>query len=473
MKGRWVIPLAALIAAGCAGPRPLTPGAARVVPPPRWLTDPGPARDPLPNWWEALQDPVLDELVDHAIANNSDIMIAAARVEEADAAFREARGGQLPSLDLSGRGIPRERTYSTVTGKGIIVSAYEVELGASYDTDLFGRLRDQTASARATLLGTKAAAAAVRIATIAGVVQGYVAVRTDDAAIAIATATLASRQKQLALVKHQDRDGATYQVSVSEASSQVHAVEQQLAQLQLQLAQQEHALSVLLGDNPEVIRRGRPLVELPFLNLPTSVPAALLRRRPDIYEAEEAVVAADRTLDAARAAFMPDLRLSATIERLGANLLPNPLSLYSFESSVLAPIFEGGKLRAAADLAAGQRDEAAFAYRKAALSAFAEVEDALSGTALLADKEKAALGQVADATSALRNARRRFATGYSAYQDVLDAERDLLSAQLTAAQAHGDRITTMVKLYQAMGGGWESPETPTNRDFTKYSALPR
>jgi len=446
--------LAAALVSGCAGPRPAIPASAGVKPPAHWRGDPGPAHDVEPGWWKSLDDPVVDQLVERAVANNTDVLIAARRVEEADARVRLARSATLPHLNFTGKGVPRERSYSTVTGKAIEFTAYEVELGASYDADLFGRLRNQTAAARATLLATKAAADGVRLATIAAVVEHYVALRGLDADLAIAQETQKMRAEELALLQHQLRAGYVFHVAVDEASAQVHVVAQQVAQLQLGIAREEESISLLLGDNPQAIARGRALAELPLIVTPSSLPARLLRRRPDVYEAEQTVVAADHELDSARAAFMPDLQLAATGGRLDADLLPGALSIFSFTGTVLAPIFEGGRLRANQTMAAAQRDQAAFAYRRTALAAFGEVEDAFAAVQRLGEKERAASAQSDDEAQALKAAHRRFARGYSSYQEVLDAERGLLSAQLTMVDVRADRLTALVKLYQAMGGGW-------------------
>lgn len=163
---------------------------------------------------------------------------------------------------------------------------------------------------------------------------------------------------------------------------------------------------------------------------------------------------------------MPDLRISVKGDRLDANVLPNPLWLYSFMTTVLAPIFEGGRLRANEDAAAARRDQAAFNYRKTALSAFQGVEDDFSDVQKLRLKEIAAAAQRDDEAAALRAARRRFDAGYSSYQEMLYAERLLLSAALTVVQTRGDRLTAIVKLYQAMGGGWPNPDEPMKSDPT-------
>lgn len=456
---RRALPLLAtsLLLAGCgAGPRPEVTPQARVVAPPKWLTDPGPAGDPTPDWWRALHDPVLDALIDRAIANNTDVLLAAERVLQAQAQLRLSRAAQLPTVDANVVGIPRERTDSPVTGEGILVKGYDATLDVSYDADLFGRLRNQTRAARAQLLGSKAAAQAVRIATIASVASGYIKLRTLDASLAIAQDTLKTRQRALAMVEHQARSGYAMLVAVRQASAAVHTVEQQVAQLGLQIRQQEDALTLLLGDPPGGIARGLALLDLPLLAPPSTAPARLLRRRPDIYEAEQAVVASERSLDSARAAFMPDLQIAIDGERLATNVLPSPLWLYSFAGTALAPLFEGGRLRANEDVAASQRNQAALRYRQTALQAFGQVEDALAANRQLALVERAATAAADDDAAALHAAQRRFDQGYSSYQEVLDSDRGLLAARLTAAEARGDRLVALVQLYQAMGGGWTS-----------------
>jgi len=179
-----------------------------------------------------------------------------------------------------------------------------------------------------------------------------------------------------------------------------------------------------------------------------------LRRRPDIVQAEQQVVAADRSLDAARAAFMPSIQLSAAGGIVNSTLITGPIGIFSIGGSILAPIFEGGRLRAQADVAAAQRDEAAFAYRKAALTAFREVEDALASLQRTSEQE-AALRRERDALArALVHATNRYRAGYSSYLEQLDAQRGLLSADLSLVQARADQLSAAVSLYQALGGGW-------------------
>ena len=216
---------------------------------------------------------------------------------------------------------------------------------------------------------------------------------------------------------------------------------------------------VLLGQPPAAIERGRDLSGLATPQVPVTLPAALLRRRPDLASAEQQIVAADRSLDATRAAFMPDISLSASGGFVASSLLSgDPLSIFSLGGgSILAPIFNGGRLRAQADAAAARRDQAAFVYRRAALTAFREVEDGMAAERYLGEQERAVIAQRDALARALRNATNRYREGYSPYLEQLDAERGLLASELALLQVRGDRLQATIALFQAMGGGWSPP----------------
>ena len=454
MRRIFAVLMIPALAAGCMGPRPMIPRQAAVVPPAAWRTTPQPpSGDVVPDWWGAFGDPVLTGIVRRALDNNTDIATAASRISQAQAYFRFVRADLLPNVGGTFMGAPRDQTYSAL-GTTLDFTGYEGELQASYEVDLFGRLRDNTEAARAQLLATAAAAATVRIATVSSVVEAYVQLRANDASLDIAQQTLAARQQELALRNHQVQQGYAAQLVSNEAELGVQSVVQQIPNIVISIRQSEDALSLLLGDDPTFIPRGRTLVDLALPPVPSTLPAALLRRRPDIFAAEQQVVASDRSLDSARKAFLPSISLSATVGQLNADVLPNPIDTYSFIGSVLQPIFEGGRLRAQADIAAAERDQAAFAYRKTALTAFQEVEDALVAVQQLAAKEQALTAQEATQSRTLTLAQHRFDEGYTDYFEVLDDEQNLLTVQLSLVQNRADRLNAMVALYQAMGGGW-------------------
>jgi len=453
-----VLPVLLLTVAACAGPKADVPPEAAVQAPEGWR-GPGTAMGEVSAvWWSGFNDPMLARVVETALANNDDIAIAAARVAEARAQFRLAHAETLPNVgseavlerDLSinpGFGIPQIQT----DGEGIVQ--------ISYDTDLFGRLADTEKSARSALLATEASRDNVRLAIAAAAASGYITLRGLDARLLVLRDTLAARGEELRVAKRRADAGYGTQLELAQAEAAYHATEQLIPATQLAVTRQENGLSVLLGANPKAVDRGKQLDLLGAPLVPASLPAALLRRRPDIEAAEQQLAAADHALDAARDAFMPDVQLAAAGGLVGSTLVPgSPLGVWSFGSSILAPIFSAGRLDAQQDAATARRDQAAFAYRKTAQTAFKEVEDSLSSVERDEEQEKALAAERDAQAHALVLATHRYREGYSPYLDQLDAERGLLSTQLALVQARTDRLNAIVTLYQSLGGGWQPPK---------------
>lgn len=449
---------AGLIAAtlsGCgAGPRPELPSAAAVEAPAQW-------RDSLPGmpieerWWQAFGDPVLDALVTRAIAQNTNIALAAQRVAEARAQAALAEAQRAPTISAVVPGL-RERDVSPL---GIVQtqSAAQPQIIASYDLDLFGRLRSASEAARAQLLATQAGQENVRLAVISGTVQTYIGLRALDRQLEILRVTLVARAEQLRLARRQAEAGYTSALQLTQAEAEYRATEQLIPPTELAIRRQENALSILLGETPGDVTRGVPLGQISPPGLPDRLPSELLRRRPDILQAEQQIVAADRSLDSARAAFMPDINLTDTAGFVASTLLPNAYGIFSVGGSILAPIFQGGRLRAQADIAAARRDEAAFAYRETVLVAFQEVENARAAITATTRQEEVLVAQRDVLDRAFTLASNRYRAGYATYLDQLDAQRNLLSAELGIAQARGARLQATVQLFQALGGAWTVP----------------
>lgn len=455
MTGRLAAGSLALLLSACAGPRPAIPPAAEVAPPPQWR-DAGTGSDVAldAHWWRSFGDATLDDLVEAALARNADIAIAAARVEEARAQFAAARGARMPQVQAVGTG---GRTRS-VDAFGIDVEQWagQGEVQASFDLDLFGRLRSSAAAAKAQLLASDDSRATVRLAVAAGVVSGYVQLRTFDERRAILRRTLDARAGTLKLIRRRAEAGYGSQLDLAQAEAEYEAAAQVLPTVDLAIAKLENGLSILLDRAPGSIARGSAITALTIPTIPTQMPARVLRQRPDIAAAEQQIVAADRALDAARAAFLPDIKLAASGGFVASSLLPdNPLSIFSLGGSILAPIFNGGRIRAQADGATARRDQAAFAYRKAALTAFREVEDGMASVERYGEQEAVLTRQQAALLRVQQLASRRYREGYSPYLEQLDAERSLLSSQLSLVQARGDRLLASTALFQALGGGWQ------------------
>lgn len=449
-----VIPscLGALALSACVGQRPPAPTAAAIAPPAAWRTAVGPGVPVERDWWNGFRDPVLTRLVDRALANNADIAVAAARVDEARALGRLARSQQTP---LVSGGASAGDGRSVVLGKGVDAFSGQPQVAISYDLDLFGRLAQNAASARANLVASSESRDAVALAVASTTASGYIALLGLDARLATTRETLAARADALHLAQRRADAGYTSRLELSQAQSEYQAALQLVPAAQLAVSRQENALSILVGDPPAAIARGGSLDTLRMPAIPDGLPSSLLRRRPDVAAAEALLVASDRSLDSARAAILPNLALTGSAGVALSTALADPITLFSLGGSILSPLFDGGRLRAQADAVAARRDQAAFSYRRTALTAFREVEDALVATTRLREQGSAIGDQVAALRETLRISTNRYREGYSPYLDQIDAQRGLLSAQLISIQIQTDRLTSLVTLYQAMGGGWQ------------------
>lgn len=452
--GVGVLTALASCLAACAGPRPPVPADAGLAVPPHWRGAP-PVDEAAVQaaWWESFGDPALNRLVVDALAHNDDIAMAAARVEQARASLGMARGARSVQVAADGDG-GRSRIIDPF-GRAEDQWAGEGTLGASFDLDLFGRLKATERAARAQLLATQYARDTVRLAVTSAVAGAYIRLQVQDARLAILRQTLASREASLRLVRRRFEAGYGGALDLAQADAEYQATARAIPATQITIASLEDSLSVLTGHPPGSIARGADLAALHLPEVPQQLPSRLLRRRPDLAAAEEQVVAADHALDAARAAIMPDIDLGASVGGAGSTIIPvNPVSLFSLGGSVLAPVFTGGRLQAQAQGAAARRDEAAFAYRRAVLDAFREVEDGLASIDRLAAGELATAREKAALGRAEMLAEHRYREGYSPYLEQLDAERSLLASDLALAETHGDRLLATVSLFEALGGGW-------------------
>lgn len=446
-----LVGLGALAACATPGPRTAPPPSATVAPPAGWRAPASPSEDAAAaDWWKAFGDPRLSELVATALAYNADLGAAEARVREAEAQSRLASAALLPAINLSG-GVQKERELNAF-GQPTTTLAAQPQLQIAYEVDLWGRLRAANAAARASLQASRHARDAARLSVSAAVARSYVTLLSLDAQLATARATLASRQESAARARRRAREGVTSDLELRQAEAELEAAAQRVPALELAIRRQESALALLAGQTSQAIPRGT-LAALVIPQPGAPLPSTLLNRRPDIAQAEAALVAADASLTSARTAFLPQVRLSAAGGELFVEHL-DPVRVWSLGASVLAPIFDGGRLRSQSDAAAARRDQAAFAYRRTVLTAFSEVESALEGTGRLSEQEAAAVRQRAAAASALDHARKRYQAGYVAYLEELDAQRALLATELALSQVRETRLQNAVALYQALGGGW-------------------
>lgn len=428
--------------------------------PQAWRTD-GPAtvQAVRAQWWKGFNDPVLDALVDNALTRNTDLRTARSRVLDYQARISVAGAAQLPSLSGS---IGPTRTRSLGAGGAPSeVTVYQGTLQASYEADLWGKLESLTEAALADLAAQRALADATALLVAANTVTGYLNLRGLDAQLQLARATLQSREQSLNLAQRQFEVGYSSRLEWVQAQSEYRATAAAIPQLERSIAQQENALTNLSGANPGPVTRG-PVNQQVLPPPAPGLPSELLRRRPDILQAERAVVSADASLASARDQLLPSIRLTASagIEAFSlSQLLQSPYTLWSIGGSVLAPVFDGGRLRAQTDIAATVRDRAIFAYEGAVRNAFAETENGLVAVQKLQEQVTQSQARETYAAETLRIATNRYRNGYASYLEELDAQRTLYSAQVSLLQLRTSLQVAQVDLYRALGGGWDAADT--------------
>jgi outer membrane protein, multidrug efflux system len=344
------------------------------------------------------------------------------------------------------------------------IPGYEVTLGqvsapAAYDIDFWGKYRRASESARATLLANEWAQKEVIATLVANVATGYFRLRQFDLELEISKRTLASRKNSLQLTQTLEQHGFDSLLDVRQSEQLVYTASAEIPELERQIAQQENAISTLVGNNPGSIPRGLKLTEQPHApEVPAGIPSSLLERRPDIRQAEQNLIAANANIGVARAAYFPQISLTATpgFESPAlSDLFSGPAGIWTMAASLTQPIFEGGRLKSTVRLTEAQRDEMTLAYQQAIQGAFRDVSDGL--VAYRKDQEIRAEEEhlVQSARDAARLSEVRFKSGSTDYLEVLTNETNAFTAELGLAQAQGNELFALVQLYQVLGGGWQ------------------
>jgi multidrug efflux system outer membrane protein len=418
-------------------------------------------------WWDQFQDPVLSDLVRTGLANNKDLEIATANVDQAIAQYGIVRSAQFPQVN-AGASAARERSSANAPSPGgRIVNDYAVNLSASFELDVWGKLRRASESARASLLASEQGKGTVVLTVVTAVATGYIQLRALDRQLDIAQYTSKSLGEAARLQRVRFEEGAVPQSDYLQAESQYRDAVARVPELEREIAQQENFISVLLGRNPGTIARGRDIDALLFPAVPEGLPASLLERRPDIRQAEQNLIAANANIGVARAAYFPDISLTALLGLESAqlsDLFKGPSRAWSFGAGVLQPIFNAGRIRGQVAQAEALQRQALHAYEKSIISAFQDVENALI------DRTK--FGQVreeqAKNVEALRRFRDladlRYREGATIYLEVANAEQSLFNAELAYVATQSQLFQSYANLYKAMGGGWvEEAERLTSR----------
>ena len=411
------------------------------------------------NWWQVYQDPVLAQLIHTAIQQNYDVRIAATRVLEAQAQLDITRANQFPSASV-GAGVSSQQNAKVSN----LFPAYQVNegqlnLSVIWNLDFWGKYRRQTEEARAQLLATKWGQQAVISSLVANVATAYFQLRALDSELEIAKRTLGSRQQSLQLTRLLETHGSASDLDVSQSEQLLYTASETIPDFERQIQQQENLLSILLGENPRSIPRGRPLTEQPAPdNVPAGLPSELLERRPDVREVEANMMAANAQIGVAKAAFFPSISLTGTggLESNALNsFLSAPSQTWNAGLSITQPVFEGGRLRSGLRLARAQHQEAMLSYQQTVQNALEQVSNALIATQKNREfrEQQDMLTGAALRTDQLSEV--LYKNGGASYLQVLTAETNYFSAELNLVQAQLNERLAVVQLYQSLGGGWQ------------------
>jgi multidrug efflux system outer membrane protein len=408
-------------------------------------------------WWQVFQDPKLQELIRTALAQNYDLQLATERINAARAQVAITRSNLFPQLQGSGTA-SRGRDRTTLSDYHFLTASAD----ATFQLDFFGRLRRATEASRAQLLATEEARRTVILTLVSDVASDYFALLQLDLQLQITRETVTTQEDSVKLTKFRVDHGVATKLDVLQAQQVLDTANAQIPDLERQIAQEEDAISILLGDYPQGVPRGRPLVEqtLPPA-VPPGLPSSLIERRPDIREAEQNLVAANAEIGVAKAQFFPQISLTGSgggiFGRSSAfsSMMASHFGVWSYGAQVSQPIFTGGALTGNLRLAESEHQQALIAYRQAIQRAFGDVSDALIGYEKLHQVRARQEDTVADLQESVRLSNLRYRGGTTTYLEVLDGQRSLFSAELSLAQARGSEYQSLVQLYRALGGGWQ------------------
>jgi multidrug efflux system outer membrane protein len=416
-------------------------------------------------WWRIYQDENLDRVVDEALAGNGDLLIAAARVDEARAVLGEANSFFWPRVDAVA-GASRQqistRTATSFPGIPREYSNHRATLNVSYELDLFGRLRSNANAARAELEASEASREAVRLALAAQVAKSYFALRSLDEQVLLTRRTVSLREEALALQRRRLQGGVISEFELRQLEAEAAVVRAQLPPLEREREREEVALSVLLGRSPREVFEGTVKVkqaadEMPGPPaIPSGLPSELLLHRPDIVEAERVLYAANARIGVARAEMFPSISLTAFLGSESAALsnlfASGAAATWQVAGAITQPIFQGGRLRARTEQAEARERAAVAQYQQAIRAAFGEVRTALIAQSRARQSYDAESARAAALNETLRLARLRYQNGVASQLDVLDAERGLLAAQIARIDALRAHRAAVADLFRALGG---------------------
>jgi len=409
-------------------------------------------------WWELFQDQQLQDLIHTALRQNYNVWIAAARILQAQAQVGITRADGLPTINTGAQSFD-QRSPRTKLFHEYETSAHQVDLSLAWDLDFWGKYRRANESARASLLATQWAREAVISTLVSDVAAAYFQLRELDLQLEISRRTLASRQNSLKLTQVLAKGGGTSMLDVRQAEQLVFTAAETIPDLERRIEQQENFISTLLGNNPGPIARGTKLTDQPHSpDVPAGLPSTLLERRPDIREAEAQLMAANAQIGVAKAAYFPQITLTADggfQSSALTSLFTGPAGLWSFGGSLVQPIFAGGRIRSGVRFSEARQQETLLIYEQTIQQAFRGVSDAL--VEYRKDREfREQQQQLAlSAQEAANLSEMRYRGGATSYLEVLTNETNYFDAELGLAQAQLNELLGLVSIYRNLGGGWQ------------------
>lgn len=419
-------------------------------------------------WWTLFGDAVLGALVNEAVQHNHDLEAAAARILEAEAALGVTDADRYPIVTASGDGSRTGSSHATAVqmpGAPRVQNNVRLTLNASYELDVWGKYRRASDAARAQLLAAQSARDTVRLTLIADVAQQYFNLQAAEAQVQVIQNVLQSRADSLALLRLRNNAGLVSEYEIRQAEAEEAAARSQLAGALKTRENLQSVLAILLGRSPREVLNGQvergQVAAMQTLWVPDGLPSDLLLRRPDIREAEQKLLAEDARIGAARAEFFPAISLTAYLGAESAtlaDLFTGPAGIFQFAVGLAQPIFNAHRLQFSVKAAEARREQAIAAYKKSVASAFGDVRNALNNQTAARATLEAETARIAALVDAQRLANLRYEGGISSRLEVLDADRQLLQAQLARVDAENAQRTAVVSLFKALGGGWQAKD---------------
>lgn len=434
-------------------------------------------------WWQQFNDPVLDKLIETALQENLDIRIAAGRVNEFLGALKTTRSQYFPQLGANASATRSEFSednfdFGSQSGQDDYYDQYQAALGASWQLDLFGRVRRQSESAQAQVYASEQGRRGVIISVVTGVTSSYVVLRGLDRQLEIAQKTAFSYKESADLFKLRRRYGTASMYEVSQVESQYQQALATIPTIEAQIAAQENLLSILLGRQPDEIDRGKTLDDMTPLTVPSELPSSLLTRRPDIQQAEQILISANADIGAAKSLYYPDISITGAFGQSSSDLgdlLDSSANFWNVGAQLSLPIFTFGRIEGLVMSTEAARQQAEDNYRLTILNALREVNDALVSSNKNALAYDALLNRQNALSTYARLANLRFENGASSYLEVLYANNELFGAEIQTVNAQIERYNALISVYTSMGGGWideasliaEPPVDPSQSDSAK------